>query len=97
MKSKVDNWDVHKLVPVPVDLCKLRNRVENYAFKKTEYDELVKKVNNIKTTDTIGLVKTADNGTKISEIEKKTPDHNHDKYITTQDRKFNNRKVCGRD
>ena len=29
------------------------------------------------------LVKKTDNNTKISEIEKKITDHDHDKYITT--------------
>ena len=42
MKSKADKWDLHKLVPVPVDLSKLSDRVENDIVKKTEYDELVK-------------------------------------------------------
>ena len=32
-----------------------------------------------------GLVKKADYNTKISEIEKKISDHNHDKYITTSE------------
>ena len=31
------------------------------------------------------LVKKTDCGTKITEIEKKLIDHNHDKYITTPD------------
>ena len=32
-----------------------------------------------------GLVTKTDYNTKISEIEKKIIDHNHDKYITTPD------------
>ena len=47
LKSKVDKLDVDKLVPVPVDLSKLSNVVKNDVVKKTEYDELVKKVNAI--------------------------------------------------
>ena len=35
----------------------------------------LKKVDNIKTTDTSGLVKNADYDTKIGEYEKKIPDH----------------------
>ena len=31
----------------------------------------------------IGLIKKTDYDAKISEIEKKTLDHNHDKYITS--------------
>ena len=45
----------------------------------------LKKVNNINITDTRGLVKKTDYNTKINEIEKKSTDHDHDKYITTQE------------
>ena len=51
LKSKVDKLDVDKLVPVPVDLSKLCD-IKNNVVKKIEYNELVKKVNNIKTNDT---------------------------------------------
>ena len=37
--------------PVPVDLSKLSDVVKDNV-KKTEYNELVKNVNNISTTDT---------------------------------------------
>ena len=84
MKRKVDKLDVDKLAPVAVDLSKLKDVVKNDIIKKTEYDELVKKVNNIKTTDNSDLVKKADNNTKFSEIEEKILDHNLDKYINTQ-------------
>ena len=43
LKSKVDKLDVDKLVPVPAGLCKLSDVVKSNVFKKTEYDELVKK------------------------------------------------------
>ena len=56
LKSKVDKIDVDKLVLVPVDLSKLSSVVKNNV-KKTEYNELVKKFNNISTTDTSSLVK----------------------------------------
>ena len=36
-----------------------------------------------KIPDVSGFVKKNDYNTKISDIEKKTTDHNHDKYITT--------------
>ena len=36
-----------------------------------------------KIPDVSGLVKKTDYDTKISEIENKVNDHNHDKYITT--------------
>ena len=57
MKSKVDTLDVDKVVPVPVDLSKLGDAVKDNVVKKTECDELVKKVNVIKTTDTSNLIK----------------------------------------
>ena len=79
MKSKVDQLDVDKLVSVLIDLTKLSDVVKNYVVKKTEYDELVKQINAIETTDTSNLVKKTDYDTKISEI-----DHDHSsKFITT--------------
>ena len=69
MKSKVDQLDVDKSLPVPVDLRKLSDIVKNDVAKKDVYN----------------LVKKTDYSTKISEIEKKITDHNHDKYITTSE------------
>ena len=37
-------------MPVPVDLSKLSNVVNNYVLKKTAYDKLVAKVNSIDTS-----------------------------------------------
>ena len=56
LKSKVDKLDVDKQKAVPVDLKKLSNTVKNKVVKKTVFDELVKRVNVIKTTDAIDLV-----------------------------------------
>ena len=56
MQSKVDKLDIGKLETAPVDLSKLSNVVKNFV-KETEYNKLVKKVNNISTTDTSDLVK----------------------------------------
>ena len=53
LKTEVDKLGIDKLVPVPTDLSKLSNVVKNYVIKKTEYDKLVGKVNNI---DTSGFV-----------------------------------------
>ena len=50
MKTEVDKIDVDKLKTVPVDLAKLSNVVKNDVVKKTEYDKLVTKVDNIDTT-----------------------------------------------
>ena len=52
MKSKVGKLDVDKLALAPINLSKLSDGIKNDVVKKSEYDELVKKVNNIKTTDT---------------------------------------------
>ena len=54
-------------------------------LKKTEYNELVKNVNDISTTDNSNLVKKTDCNTKINEIENKVNYHDHDKYITTHE------------
>ena len=51
LKTKVDKFDIDKLVPVPSDLSKLSSVVKNDVVKKTAYDKLVAKVNNIDTTD----------------------------------------------
>ena len=56
MKSKVDQLDIGKLETTPVHLTKLSNVVKTDAVKKTIYDELVKKVSAIQTTDTSDLV-----------------------------------------
>ena len=57
LKTKVHKLDVDKLVPAPADLSKLSDAVKNYIAKETEDNKLVKKVNNISTTDTSNLVK----------------------------------------
>ena len=85
MKSKVDKLNIGKLETTPEDSSKLSNEVKNDVVKKTVHDELVIKFNAIQTTDTSNLVKKSDYNTKINEIEKKITDHDHDKYITTQE------------
>ena len=50
IKTEVDELDIDKLVRVPVDLNKLNNVVKNEVIKKTVYDKLVAKVNNIDTS-----------------------------------------------
>ena len=51
LKTEVDKLEIEKLVPVPVDLSKLSDVVKNDAVKKTVYDKLVAKVNNINNSD----------------------------------------------
>ena len=53
LKTEVDQLDIDNLVPVPVNLSKLSDVVKNDVAKKTVYDKLVEKVNNI---DTSGFV-----------------------------------------
>ena len=62
LKTEVDKLDIDKLVPIPTDLSKLG--------KKTEYNKLVTKVNNIDTSDFV--LKTNYN-TKSTELENKIP------------------------
>ena len=50
LETEVDKLDIDKLVPVPVDLSKLSDVVKNDVVKKTEYDKLVAKVNEIDTS-----------------------------------------------
>ena len=47
LKTKVDKLDIDKLVPVPVDSSKLSDVVKNIVVKKTVFDKLIAKVNNI--------------------------------------------------
>ena len=57
LKTEVDKLDIDKLATVPVYLSKLSNLVKNDVVKKTVYDKLVAKGNNINTS---GLVKKTD-------------------------------------
>ena len=45
-----------KLETTPVDLSELNDVVENEVLKETQYNELVKKVNTVQTTDSSNLV-----------------------------------------
>ena len=42
MKNKLDKLGVHKLVPVPVDLSKLSDAVNNDVVKKDVYNAKIK-------------------------------------------------------
>ena len=71
LKAEVDKLDIDKLVPIPVDLSKLSNAVKNHVVKKTLYNKLVAKVDNIDTSDFV--LKTKYNTDK-TELENKIPD-----------------------
>ena len=80
LKTEVDKLDINKLTSVPIDLAKLSNVVKNHVVKKTEYDKLVNKVNDIDTTNFVSRTKYEKNGSdfedKINKVEKKIPDVN---------------------
>ena len=71
IKTEVDKLDIDQLVPVPVDLSKLSDEVKKEVIKKTAYDKLVAKVNDIDTSDFVLKTKYQ---TDKTELEKKIPD-----------------------
>ena len=71
LKTEVDKLDIAELAHVPVDLSKLSDLLKNDVAKKTVYDKLVAKVNNI---DTSGFVLNTKYDTDKSELENKIPD-----------------------
>ena len=70
LKTEVDKLDIDKLAPVPVDLSKLSDVVKNDVVKKTVYDKLAAKVNNIDSNDFVFKTKYH---TDKTELEKKIP------------------------
>ena len=68
LKTEFDKLGIEKLVPIPADLSKLSNAVKMLLFKKTVYDKLVAKADNIDTSDFV--LKTKYNTDK-AELEKK--------------------------
>ena len=75
LKTEADKIDSDKLKAVPVDLTKSSNVVKNDIVKKTEYDKLTTKVDNIDTTNFVLKTKYEKDGSdfenKISKIDKK--------------------------
>ena len=71
LKTEVDKLDIDKLVPVPVNLSKLSDVVNNDVAKQIVYDKLVAKVNNI---DTSTFVLKTKYDTDKSKLENKIPD-----------------------
>ena len=70
LKTEVDKLNIDKLVPVPVDLSKLSDVVKNDVVKKTLYDKLVVKANNM---DTSGFMLKTKYDTDKWELENKIP------------------------
>ena len=71
LKTEVDKLGIDKLVPIPVNLSKLSDVVKNDVVKKTLYNKLVAKVDNIDTSNFV--LKTKYNTDK-TELENKIPD-----------------------
>ena len=75
IKTEVDKLDIDKLVPVPVDLSKLSDVLKNDVVKKTEYNKLVTKVDNIDSTHFVKKTKYEKDGSdfedKIHKVDKK--------------------------
>ena len=78
LKIEIDKIDADKLKTVPVNLAKLSNVVKNDVVKKTEYNKLVTKVDNIDTTNFVKKNKYEKAGSdfedKISKIDGKISD-----------------------
>ena len=71
LKTDADKLDIDKLVAIPNDLSKLSNVVKNNVVKKTVYNKLVAKVDNIDTNDFVLKTKYS---TDKTELERKIPD-----------------------
>ena len=71
LKTEVDKRDIARLTPFHDNLAKLSNAVKNYVVKKTKYNKLVTKVDNI---DTTGFVLKATYDRDKSDSEKKIID-----------------------
>ena len=78
LKTEGDKIDADKLKTVAVDLAKLSNVVKNDVAKKTEYNKLVTKVDNIDTTNFVKKTKYENDGSnfedKTNKVDKKIPD-----------------------
>ena len=72
LKTEVDKLDIEKLVPIPVDLSKLSDVVNNDVVIKDAYNKLFAKVDNFDTSDFV--LKTKHNTDK-TELENKIPDN----------------------
>ena len=84
-KYQTDKTEVEKKIPNVTDFVKtkltgLENNIPDVNSLATKI--VLSAVEN-KIPSVSSLVKKTDYGTKISELEKKLTDHNHDKYITT--------------
>ena len=85
-KYKTDKTELEKKIPSVIDFVKeaklieLENKIPDISnlATKTALTAVENKIPSVSN-----LVNKTDYNTKITEIEKKLTDHNHDKYITT--------------
>ena len=70
MESKVDKFNVAKLLPVPVDLRKLSDAVKNDVVKKDLYNAKIKNIED-KTPDITNLPSNTIFNAKINEVKKR--------------------------
>ena len=73
LKTEVNKLDIDKLRPLLHDVSKLSNVVTNEVVKKSTYDKLVAKLNNI---DTSGFLLTTKYDADKTKLENKIPDTN---------------------
>ena len=71
LKTELDKLGIDKLAPVPLDLSKLSDVIKNDVVKKTMYDKLVAKVDNIDSSDFVLKTKYQ---TDKTELKIKNPD-----------------------
>ena len=69
MKSKLDKLEVDKLIPVPVDLCKLGDVVKNDVVKKGVYYAEIETIED-KIPDIANLATNTTLNAKINEVKK---------------------------
>ena len=85
-KYNADKKELEKKIPDMSNLVK-KTKLTELENKISDVSSLVTKIAlttvENKIPDVSSLVKKTDCKTKITEIEKKLTDHNHDKYITT--------------
>ena len=74
LKTEVGKLDIDKLVPIPVDLSKLTDVVKNNVVKKIEHKQLVRKVDNIDTTNFVKKNKYEEDGSDFEDKISKIPD-----------------------
>ena len=86
-KYQTDKTELEKKIPDVSNLVK-RAKLTELENKISDVTSLATKVAltvvEIKIPEVSSFVKKRNYNTKITEIEKRLTDHNHDKYITTQ-------------